>query len=336
VRSPAVLAVRGETVEAVVNDDGKPRALSFAAGPVPPAGSAAAESEPAAAGTSAGYPVACGLATDRVFCVDRTGAVRRAALDGSGDRVVASSRTGSRISAAPLAGTHAALAYLASRQTSEGWVSEAWLAVDDDLPVRISEDGSGATSLLLVPRGSGLLAVSADARTALTTLHVRPIAFDGHASLGEDVVAFVGGPGDRRTAVGFAPVSHGPSWALMPISKDIGTFGLAVVRVDDPPRVDEPVVWSMYPNGLDPAPVAAAVLGTTTWVARARPRAPEPGSARIVELGTIEGDGSFAARDTVSVSGKPMDVALAADAHGALWLAWVDGAGSWLERLTCK
>jgi hypothetical protein len=335
VRSPAALLVRGETLDVVLNDDGKPRALSFAAGALP-AAAGTVDPEPSASGTAAGYLVGCALADDRVFCVDRTGAVRRAARDGSGDRVVASSRTGSRISAAPLAGSHAALAYLASRQTSEGWVSEAWLAVDDDVPVRLSEDGSGATSLLLVPRGGSLLAVSADARTALTTLHVRPVTFEGHARLGEDVVAFVGGPGDRRTAVGFAPAARGPSWALMPISKDIGSFGLAVVRVDDPPRVDEPVVWSMYPNGLDPAPVAAAVAGSTTWVARVRPRGPELGSARIVELGTIAGDGSFAARDELAMTGKPTDVALAADSHGAVWLAWVDGAGSWLERLACK
>jgi hypothetical protein len=30
------------------------------------------------------------------------------------------------------------------------------------------------------------------------------------------------------------------------------------------------------------------------------------------------------------------DVALAADAHGALWVAWVDAAGSWLERVLCR
>jgi len=292
--------------------------------------------EPAEGGTSPGYPVGCVFAADRVFCADRTGAVHRTTREGGGDRLVASSRTGSRIAGAALAGSHAALGYLASRQTSEGWVSEAWLAVDDDPPVRLSEDGSGATSLVLAPRKASVVALSADARAALTALHVRPVTFEGHAVLGEDAVVFVGGPGDHRTAGALALPPSGPGWALLPIAKDIGTFGMVIVRLDEPVHVDEPVVWSMYPNGLDPAPVASATEAGKTWVARVRPQGPEVGSPRVLEVGLIAPDGAFAARDVVASSSKMTDVALAADAHGTLWVAWVDAAGSWLERVACR
>jgi hypothetical protein len=292
--------------------------------------------EPAEGGTSPGYPVGCVFAADRVFCADRTGAVHRTTREGGGDRLVASSRTGSRIAGAALAGSHAALGYLASRQTSEGWVSEAWLAVDDDPPVRLSEDGSGATSLVLAPRKASVVALSADARAALTALHVRPVTFEGHAVLGEDAVVFVGGPGDHRTAGALALPPSGPGWALLPIAKDIGTFGMVIVRLDEPVHVDEPVVWSMYPNGLDPAPVASATEAGKTWVARVRPQGPELGSTRVLEMGLITPEGAFAARDVVASSGKMTDVALAADAHGTLWVTWVDAAGSWLERLACR
>jgi hypothetical protein len=336
VRSPAVLELRGENLEVVLNDDGKPRTVSFATGSIPPASAPAPASESADGGTLPGYPVACALAADRAFCADRTGAVHRAGRDGGGDRVVASCRTASRIGAAALAGSHPALGYLASRQTSEGWVSEAWLAIDDEAPIRISEDGSGATSLLLAPHGAGVVALSVDARAALTAMHVRPVTFEGKARLGEDVVVFVGGPGERRTTAALALAPGGPSWALLPISHDVGTFGLALVRIEEPARVDEPVVWSMYPNGLDPAPIAAATAGGRTWVVRARPFDAQPSSKRLLELGHVAPDGAFVARDVINVSGKPMDVALAVDAHGALWVAWVDGAGSWLERLACK
>jgi hypothetical protein len=320
----------------VLNDDGKPRTLSYATGTIPPASSPAPGREGADGGTLPGYPVACALGGDRVFCADRTGAVHRTTRDGGGDRVVASSRTGSRIGGATLAGTHAALAYLASRQTSEGWVSEAWVAVDDEAPVRLSEDGSGATALLLAPHGPAVLALSVDARSALTAMHVRPVTFEGKAHLGEDVVVFVGGPGDRRTAAALAAAPGGPSWALLPISHDVGTFGLAVVRIDEPARVDEPVVWSMYPNGMDPSPIAAAVAAGRTWVVRGRPVDAQPTASRTLEVGHVAPDGSFVARDLLAVSGKPMDVALAMDAHGGAWVAWVDGAGSWLERLACQ
>jgi hypothetical protein len=284
--------------------------------------------------------VPCASAGERVFCPDHTGAVHRVARDGSGDRIVVSSRPGSRVAAALVGGTHATLAYLASRQTSEGWVSEAWIGVDDEAPVRLSEDGSGATAVTLVPRGTSLLAMSVDARAALTAMHARPVAFEGgHLRLGEDAVVFVGGPGDRRTAGTAVAPANGPAWALLPIAKDAGTFGLAIVRVDDPPRVDEPVVWSMYPNGLDPAPVAAVATGATPWVARVLPRDAGPGSSRVLELGTIEPSGDFLLAATVPTSGRPGDLGLAADAQivdaRGLWLAWVDAGGSWVERLQC-
>jgi hypothetical protein len=142
-RSPASLVLRGDALDVVLNDEGKPRTVAF---PVAaPAPSAVAAREPIEGGAGAGYPLPCVPAGERIFCPDRSGAVRRSARDGSGDRIVASSRTASRIAAAPLGGAHVALAYLASRQTTEGWVSESWLAVDDEAPVRLSEDGSGST-----------------------------------------------------------------------------------------------------------------------------------------------------------------------------------------------
>jgi hypothetical protein len=336
-KAPAALVARGDNLDAVLDGDGKPRVVSFQVTPVPPPGSAAPVAEPASGGVGTGYAVPCAFAGDYVFCADRTGAVHRAARDGSGDRVVGSSRVGSRISAASLGGTHAVLGYLASRQTSEGWVSEAWGVVDDASPVRLSEDGSGATSLALSPRGPGALAMYVDARAALTAMHARPVTFEGGvAHLGEDAVVFVGGPGDRRTSGALiAPASNDPAWALLPIAKDVGNFGLALVRLDDPPRVDEPVSWSMYENGLDPAPVAAATAGGHTWAARVVPRDATPGSARLLELGSIGNSGAFTPHEIVPTTGKPSDVSLAGDTHGALWLAWVDGAGSWMERLVC-
>jgi hypothetical protein len=287
-------------------------------------------------GSAAGMTVACAVAGDKIFCPDKSGAVHRATWEGAEDRVIASARSGTRIAAALLGRTHAALSYLASRRTSEGWVSEAWLAVDDEAPVRFSEDGSGATAVALSARGSTVLALIVDARAALTGVHVRALSFDAHVRIGEDAVVFVGGPGERRTAGALAIPATGPAWVLLPIARDVSTFGLAVVRIDDPPHVDEPSIWSIYPNGLDPSPVASATGGGRTWVARIRPESAEPASLRVLEVGDISDDGSFVGRDTVTVAATPTHVAIAADGRGALWLTWVDASGSWLERLACK
>jgi len=253
------------------------------------------------------------------------------------DRVVASSRSGSRLSAAVLGNSHVALAYVASRKTTEGWVNEAWMEVDESAPQRISDDGSGATSVSLAPRGPGVLAILIDARTALTAMHARPVTYEGgRLGMGEDVVVFVGSPGDRRTVASVAAVAGGPVWSLLPIAKDAQTFGLALTRIHEPPRVEEPVVWSIYPNGLDAPPVAVDVSRNRIWAARVRPAASAPGSPEVLELGDVSEEGDFDSRDVRPTIGSVSHVTLAADEVGTLWIHWVDGSGSWLERLACK
>jgi hypothetical protein len=323
-RAPPILAPRGADLLVIQNDDGHPRSTTIAA-----------TTKSTGGASSGGLGLPCALAGSLVFCPDKTGGVHRARADGSEDRVVASSRAGSRVAAAELANVHTVVGYLASRQTSEGWVSEAWMIADDEPPVRISEDGSGATSVSFAPRGASVVAISIDARTALTAMHARIVSFEGHAKLGEDVVAFIGGPGDRRTRAALALAENGAGWSLLPIAKDVGQFGLALVRLDDPPRLDEPVQWSMYPNGLDPAPVAAVAASDRTWVARVRPKTSEPASAHVLEVGSIDAAGAFQPRDVVPTAGNPADVALALDPGGALWISWVDPAGAWVERLGC-
>jgi hypothetical protein len=239
------------------------------------------------------------------------------------------------VAAAQLAAVHVLVGYVASRKTSEGWMSEAWMIADDEPPVRLSEDGSGATSIAFAERGQSVIALTLDARSALTAMHTRTISFAGHATPGEDVVAFIGGPGDRGTRAALAFGDNGPGWSLLPIAKDVGAFGLALVRLDDPPHLDEPVEWSIYPNGLDPAPVAVATAGGKAWVARVRPRSSEPSSARVLELGTVADSGAFEPRDVLPTAGDPSDVTMTADAGGALWICWVDTAGAWVEHLSC-
>jgi hypothetical protein len=339
VRAPAALVVRASTVDVVLDDEGRPKLASYAAGPLAPAPSAPPPRETADGSTPATPRpprTPCAIAGELAFCPDATGAVHRARLTGEEDRIVASSRVGSRVGAASFAGGHAALGYLASRKTTEGWVSEAWLTVDDDLPQRLSEDGSGATAIELAARGASILALTVDARTALTALHARAVTYGHPAQLGEDAVIFVGGPGDHRTAATLALGPVGPAWALLPIARDTLDFGLATVRVDDPPRVDEPVLWSMYPNGLDPASVASGSGAERTWVARVRPETAAPAASHILELGALATDGYFAPRALIPTGGAPADLALVLDGQGALWLAWVDASGSWLERLACR
>jgi hypothetical protein len=335
VRGPAVLVPRGDRIDAVLDENGRPRVASFVVGPVSSTSGPLAR-EVIDGGSASAFKIPCAVAGDAAFCPDRAGAIHRTTLTGEGDRVVASSRTGTRVAAGLVGGAHVLLAYLASRKTSEGWVSEAWGEVDDDPPQRLSEDGSGATAVDVAPRGQELIALTIDARAALTAMHARSVGYERGLRLGEDSVLFVGGPGDRQTAAVLALPQTGPGWALLPIAKDVSEFGLALVRLDDPPRVDEPVVWSMYPNGLDPASIAATMGNGRRWVARVRPRDATPAAARDLELGEVTPEGTFTPRQVVTTADSPGEIGLALDARGVLWLSWLDASGSWIERLACR
>jgi hypothetical protein len=166
-------------------------------------------------------------------------------------------------------------------------------------------------------------------------MHAREIRYDHGLRLGEDVVTFVGGPGDPGSAAALALFPSSAAWALLPIARDISSFGLAIVKLDDPPQVDEPMLWSMYLDGLDPAPVATAVSGGRVWVARVTPRQPGPGAPKDLELGELTSDGVFSLKQVIARAEGATEVALLSDSRGALWVTWLDRSGSWIQRLSC-
>ncbi|MGH7271235.1 MAG: hypothetical protein ACREJ3_12480 [Polyangiaceae bacterium] len=340
-RAAATLAVQGDTMDAVVNDDGHPRVFSYSAGASRPLAAEVREAIDGGAPTgSRGLAIPCAVASAYCFCPDRSGEVHRTELQGGSDRVVASARSRTRVAAAILSDGHPALAYLASRKTSEGWVSEAWLAVDDAPPVRLSEDGSGATEVALIRRGESLLAVMVDARAALTAVHARLISYEAGTHIGEDIVVFVGSPGDGEDALALAVPASGPALALLPLSQGARGFGLAMIRIDDPPRVDEETAWSMYENGINPALVAAVAGPKTSWVARIRPLSAAASSPAALELGEVRGPGAagasvFTSHGVIAAPTSVRDIGLALDHAGDLWVSWLDASGGWIERLRC-
>jgi hypothetical protein len=269
--------------------------------------------------------------------MDRDGAIRRTALSGSGGaKVVARAKPSTHYSAAALGGDHVVLAYLDERKSTEGIVWEAFATADDGDDVRrLSEDGNGATFVDLAPRGSEVVALLVDARAALTPVHARVLTWEAdRVAVSPDVVVFVGGPPERRTAGALAVGANDPSFGLLPMPSDDG-FGLAVIRIDKKPVVDAPVVWSTYPNGLDPAAVAATRGGSPVRVARVRPAARAPDSLRVVELGKLEPDGTFVSHGVLARAKKILDLVVETDRFGALWVYYTADEKSFLERVSC-
>jgi len=319
---PAVLRIAhhpdADVVEVVVNEAGTPRGIV-------PAFTYDGGAPPGLAPKS-GVP-SCAVAGDAVYCPDAQGGIHR------GDRVVAHARSGTDIAGAML-GAHVLLAYIGERVTSEGLVREAYVTMDDGPPQRLSEEGSGATFVDLAPRGEQVVAMLIDARVALTPTHARVLSLkNGKLDVGPDAVIFVGGSAERHNAGTLATTKEGAAFALIAVSNDAMRFGMAAIRVDDPPQMDAPVVWSLYPNGLDPAPVAATRGGKAMHVARVRPKTADPKSSRILEYGDLDASGAFVAPCLAAEAAFLKDVELALDRDDAPWIFFRDPRGSRVIRL---
>ncbi|XXT18129.1 hypothetical protein WME94_48660 [Sorangium sp. So ce429] len=277
---------------------------------------------------------ACEVASGFVFCMDQGGTIRRTPLAGGAAPPLGAGRRGTPISAVSLPGGRTLLAFLSDRKTSEGAVTQAFAVLDDGPAVPLSAEGSGATFVALSPWKGGALAMYIDARSALTPVHARTLGLtaEGKLELGPDAVLFVGDAGESRMGGALARGADGPAYVLLPAAKDISAFGMAAIRIDDAPRDDMPAVWSLYPNGLSPAPIAATQGVTPIHVARVRPTAREPGAPHALELGQLDGEGRFQAR-CLALEGRSFKhVAIEADRDGSLWLAYTTSAGTFVEQ----
>jgi hypothetical protein len=278
-------------------------------------------------------PSSCASAGTFVFCMNSAGEIRRYKTTPAieSDNFVARARPGAPISAALVNG-HTVVAYLRDRMTSEGNTSEAFVESDDGTESRLSEDGSGATSVAIAPRAEGAVAVYVDARRAMTPVHARTLTVAPKLALGKDAVLFVAGTAETNTRPALG-VSKKIAYALLPVAHDLA-FGLATVKIDGEPATDAPTTWSDYPNGLDPAPISATADGSLV-VARVRPSAPKFGSPRVLELGTIDDKGAFSAYGIFPTTGDVTNVAIASDGVTGAAIAYTDASGGQAIRVSC-
>lgn len=358
-RGPAAIVTTLTELRLVANDGGRPRIYPVPLAAPPPASASSIVPPRSSSFVGMRWPP-CEIAGKWAYCQAAGGLVYRTTLGGADTKQIVKSRASTRIAAAPLGADHAVVATLDVRRTSEGDMLQAFVTLDDGETVRLSDDGAGATVVRLVGRGEGAVAMYLDARTAMVPVHARPLSMRGPAlALGEDAVVFVGGPPER--GVDLTPALAGSSlFALLPIARETTDFGMASISIADPPRDDVQPAWSFYPNGIDPAPIAATVATVATtatvaaasdrasspdggagaagggaWVARVRPAEREPGSPRVLELGRLGASGAFHSLGVVATGKAITDMAIATDAYNAIWLLYGDANATWLERRVC-
>jgi hypothetical protein len=166
----------------------------------------------------------------------------------------------------------------------------------------------------------------------MVPVHARAIGLkDADLVLGNDAVAFVGGAPERGVDLAVGGVGS-KLFILLPMPRETIEFGMAAIPVLDPPKDDVQAVWSLYPNGLDPAPIAASSDG---WVARVRPKETMPGARRVLELGRLDESGGFRSLGVLEEGKSITDVAIITDAQRGVWILYGDANATWLERRVC-
>ena len=336
-RGPAALVTSGNELKLIANDGGKPRVYPIPlAAPLPASATLSAPPKPSSFVAMRWPP--CEIAGRWAYCVAVGGIVYRTTLGTSDTKQIAKSAPSTRISASSLGPDHAVLATLDSRRTSEGVMLQAFVTLDDFETTRLSDEGAGATVLRLVPRGERAVALYLDARMAMLPVHARPISLRGKdLALADDAVIFVGGPPERGIDL-TAAVAGKSLFALIATARETSDFGMATLPVAEEPKHDVQAVWSLYPNGLDPAPMAATIHGTgdgPAWVARVRPSERAAGSPRILELGRLDAAGAFTSLGAIATDKRITDIAIAADSFGSVWILYGDSNATWLERRVC-
>lgn len=288
--------------------------------------------EPPAGQAQASGP-ACVVAGQKVFCMDKEGAIHRRSMTGEGDTVIGRGRAGTPLAAASLGEENTFLALLADQKTTEGIITQAFTILNDGPSILVSEEGSGATHIALAARDKDVLAVYIDARVALTPFHARTISVvDGKLKLGRDAVIFMGGGADRRLGGAIGWSGSGPAYAIITTTDHDNKFGMAAIPVGDEPADDTPAVWSYYPKEISHAPIAATVGVSPVRVARVRPVSADASAWRVLELGHLDGSGHFRALCNIVESRSFSNVAIAVSPAGSIWLVYTSADGTWVEQ----
>jgi len=238
---------------------------------------------------------------------------------------------GTLVAAATAAGARDVAAYVA-RPVSAKADRRARLWVEGEARTRdLSEEGAGASGVALAGAGGRVWAATLDERTAMSPLHARTVDLEsaGPPRLGADVVVWIGPSCEAHAEIAMA-LSGGEPVVLAPLPKDATTFGLFAIPIGREPHMDSAARFTTYPNGLDPAPVAAAEVCGKTYVAYVRPKAAAPGAVGVLAVAEVR-DGAVGDETIAAEASRISAVSLG----GGTLVWWADGR-TWARAARCK
>jgi hypothetical protein len=267
------------------------------------------------------------IAGEHAYFVSRGKLTRRRVPVLGPPEVLADARDNARVSALPATSERpAAVAFIKDAESPTGSAT-AMLWVEGGDVVRLSPDGTGASSVSMAESGGEVLVAVLDGRTGMTPVHVRKITFTSkRATLGENIVAWVAGPAQPTTELTLLATAK-DAWIFSPLERATTRFGLAAVHIGTAPKMGSPVEWRMYPNGIDPAPVATVHACGRELLIYAVPSSETPGAEQELRLaesgsGGLSGSDLLAKAPTirgVTASGDAASLVVVYAANGRTW-----------------
>jgi hypothetical protein len=290
---------------------------------------AAGTIEPTRRGSEDFWSVARGPAVSatHAYWVSKGRVVRRAFAGGELEVLASDARDGTRVA---VTGPPDAVAYVTRPVAKQDSVARLRLA--DGKSIDVTPEGAAASSVSLARLGDDLVVSSIDGRSGMTPVHARRFRTKTGA-LDPDVVVWVAGATQGMTEIASVGDTAN-TWLLMPVEKDVSHFGLATLALAGDVKMDPPLRWRTYENGLDRAPATGAVVCGAAVTAYVRPADARPTANQelVVSELTLAETGSS---EVLATARGFADVSLYAVPDGAI-LAYVADRRTWARLIRCK
>lgn len=244
------------------------------------------------------------------------------------DELDRGAHSGTRTSVATLEGRDV-VAYV---KDDGGEAPRAYVYAGPDNVLRLSEDAATATSVTALVLGKKIHVFSLEGRIGLSSVHRRTLEWHrGKLRTSPDEVPWVGPGSHPLTEVG--SLGNKSPFAFLAMSRDASHFGLVQLPLDDSGAVAGEPYWLGYPNGIDPAPVAAETFCGAAQLVYARPSSPKPRSPQELRV-TLYDRKEESVGDVLATSRAFNDVSIAARPRGAI-VSWTADHRTWAIALGC-
>lgn len=267
------------------------------------------------------------LSATHAYWVSKGRVVRRALAGGELEVLTSDARDGTRVAVTSDPDIVAYITQPVGKQDSL-----ARLRLPDGRKLDLTPEGAAASSVSLTRMGEDVIASYIDGRSGMTPVHARKLHGKSGA-LDPDVVVWVSGATQGMTEIVSAGTDQG-SWLMLPVERDASHFGLATLALDRDPKMDPPLRWRTYENGLDRSPTAAATLCGAPTVIYVRPADARPTANQELVLSTLTLDETASSEPLATARGFA-DVSLYAIPEGAM-LAYVADRRTWARLIRCR